>query len=144
MKPSPHSSPPFVARASRCRQTSDCVSETQPRQLGPIHPCHSASPARPTVPGDLPFHRNPALEIHRLGTGLLLINPASGRSRRLDALHAFVWYLLKDPTTVSEAIAAIRHIRPDLAPARVRSDTERLFHELHTERMIVPDKPFSV
>lgn len=149
-----------------CRQARNGMPASLARQHDPMMACASPSPARPEhapgrlpaaevqaphpepatqtrspVPGDLPFRRNPTLEVHRLDTGLLLTHPATGHSRRLDPLGAFAWYLLKDPTTLNEAIAALQHIRPDLDPARVRTDTEDLFHALHTERMIFPDHP---
>jgi hypothetical protein len=166
MKPKAHIE---VAYDPDCRQVPARAAASRPRHQDPVNARRSTAPARPgndakmttakevqatrtvpaaqtrpPVPRDLAFRRNPALEIHRLDCGLLLTDPASGRSRRLDALAAFVWYLLKDPTTVSEAVTALRRIRPDLDPARVRCDTERLFHELHTGQMIVPEDPPTV
>lgn len=97
-----------------------------------------AARTRPPVPRDLPFHRNPALEIHRLDTGLLLTDPTSGRSRRLDALAAFVWYLLKDPTTANEAVITLQQTCPDRSAADIRSDVETLFRDLLALNMILP------
>ncbi|WP_018232526.1 PqqD family protein [Thioalkalivibrio thiocyanodenitrificans] len=91
------------------------------------------------LPRDLPFRRNPALEIHRIKWSLLLVDPATGATRLLDPLAAGVWYLLKDPTTLAEAITTLRQMVPDQDQARVNAEIEQLFRELQAENMILPE-----
>lgn len=85
----------------------------------------------------LSFRRNPTLEVHRINAGLLLRNPATAATRRLDPLEAAVWYLLKDPTTVEEAVRAMQRTFPDRDPAGIRSRVEQLFRDLLAASMIL-------
>ncbi|OOG22793.1 hypothetical protein B1C78_14050 [Thioalkalivibrio denitrificans] len=97
----------------------------------------TTAPARTALPLHLPFRRNPSLEVHRVDAGLLLVDPATGTTRRLDPLEAGIWYLLKDPTTVEESVLTLQRTCPDRDPARIRHQVEQLFRDLLSVRMIL-------
>jgi hypothetical protein len=48
----------------------------------------SAAQEQACLPHDLPFRRNPALEVHRIKASFLLVDPATGTTRLLDPLGA--------------------------------------------------------
>jgi hypothetical protein len=91
------------------------------------------------LPHDLPFRRNPALEVRRIKASFLLVDPATGTTRLLDPLGAGVWYLLKDPTTVREAIATFQKAFPEQDRSRIQAEMEKLFCELQAANMILPE-----
>lgn len=102
-------------------------------------PVRLAAQAQADLPPDRPFRRNSALEIRRIGACLRLVNPDIGAERHLDPMEAGIWYLLKDPTTLNEAVAVLRQTVPDRDPESIRARVAGLFRALLAANMILPE-----
>jgi hypothetical protein len=113
------------------RERFDEWSETGPatRTELPVEPGESERPFFPT--GDEPkFSRCAGIFAQRIDDSVFLASSESGTIYRLGDLSLGIWNLLAQPTAVSEAVAILHKVFPDVDRSRIDADVRAFLAEL--------------
>ena len=83
------------------------------------------------------FLRNPIIVERSIDDTVFLVNPETDAIFHLNQIGTAIWHLLTEPISISEAVATVQQVFPDVQPKNIAEDVSKLINEMSDINLVI-------